>query len=89
MIRVGVLRFLLLFLLVRVYRIPLASYAALARDLAITSAVSLGRYLYAGHHSFIDIKKAVCALHRSMTSSEISSRTDRPVAAFDNRGGRA
>jgi hypothetical protein len=65
LLRVGMFKFLLLLLLVRVYRIPLSSYSALANDLAISLAVSLGVYLYRGLHSYEEMKKAVHASHLS------------------------
>ena len=69
MIRVGMWKCLLLFILVRVYHISLTSFCALARDLATKSTIGLGRYLYRGQHSYEEIKEAVCTSKQSVSKS--------------------
>lgn len=61
LLRTGFVKFMMLFILVRFYRIRLETYVAVSRDLSIGTISGLGRYLYSGRHSSLEVAEAVFA----------------------------
>jgi hypothetical protein len=61
LLRTGFVKFIVLFILVRLYRIRLETYVAVSRDLPIVAISGLGRYLYSGRHSNLEVAEAVFA----------------------------
>lgn len=61
LLRVGMLKTIIMFILVRKYRLPLSTYSVLARNLGVVQAVNFGQYLYKGIYSYEEMKVAVRA----------------------------
>jgi hypothetical protein len=58
-LRMSVIKFSVIFALVRFYHISLKSYSALVCDLEVPLRISLGRYLFKNRYSYSEIKASL------------------------------